>query len=42
MSKIFAALALLTLVLGTISFAAPASADPTYPYPPNQNEGTNN
>jgi hypothetical protein len=41
MKKLFAALAVLTLVLGTFVLVGPVSAQPTYLHGPNQNEGTN-
>jgi hypothetical protein len=40
MKKFFGALTVLTLVLGTVAFAAPASASKTFLFAPNQNEGT--
>jgi hypothetical protein len=42
MKPMFAALAVLTLVFGTVALAAPASAAAAYPYPANQYEGNNN
>lgn len=41
MKTMFAALAVLTLVFGTVALAAPVSAA-AYPYPANQYEGNNN
>ncbi len=40
MTKFFAALAVLSLVFGTVALAAPAQAS-TYLFAPNQNEGAN-
>ena len=42
MNRLFAALTVLTLLLGTVSFAAPASAGPVAQFPPASNEGSNN
>ncbi len=41
MKTVFAALAVLTLVFGTVALAAPANASSTYLFPPNQNQGAN-
>ena len=40
MNKFFAALTVLTLVLGTVAFAAPASASKMFLFAPNRNEAT--
>ena len=40
MNKFFAALTVLTLVLGTVAFAAPASASGMFLFAPNPYEGT--
>jgi hypothetical protein len=42
MRTLFAALAVLTLVFGTVALAAPASASQTYLFPPHQDTGDNN
>ena len=42
MNRLFAALTVLTLLLGTVSFAAPASAGPANQFPPASNEGGGN
>ena len=42
MKKFFAALAVLTLVFGTVTFAAPANASNTYLFAAHQGEGANN
>ena len=39
MNRLFVALTVLTLLLGTVSFAAPASAGPANQFPPASNEG---
>jgi hypothetical protein len=41
MQKILAALALLTLLSGTVALAAPANAATTYLFPPTENAGNN-
>lgn len=41
-NNLFAALAVLSLVLGTVTLVAPASASTVYLHAPNQNEGANN
>jgi hypothetical protein len=42
MKTFVAALAVLTLVFGTVSLAAPAHASKTFLHEANQNEGANN
>ena len=42
MNRLFVALTVLTLLLGTVSFAAPASAGPANQFPPASNEGGGN
>ncbi len=42
MRNFFAALAVLTVVFGTVALAVPANAANTYLFPPHQNEGANN
>ncbi|MGA9016146.1 MAG: hypothetical protein WB509_26915 [Acetobacteraceae bacterium] len=41
MQKLLAALAVLTLLSGTVAFAAPANASNTYLFPPTENAGSN-
>ena len=42
MKTLFAALTVLTLVLGTVALAAPANASTTSLFPPASNEGNSN
>jgi hypothetical protein len=42
MKTLFAALAVLTLVFGTVAVVAPAHASKTFLHEPHQNEGANN